>query len=292
MEIKYNITGNARRDFVKAISEIAEIPPIYMGAPSFSYKIGDWYTVTKDGNLEICDSADSEEVELLIEALLERDYEPEAPEATEATEAYTERQGYSFGLELSEITDRPLTEDTMNNLKSVIANKCELFRKAVGTTSLLAVEAQDGFLWFDWFDHNLSEEQKEIYKTFFTALFKLAENAKRVNTVNKAVENEKFTMRTFLNRIGLSGAKHKALRKELLKNLSGSSAFRYGRPGKTDTVTTICYGKTEKWESREEACKHFFEAICNSEGSERERYISVYTKIMAGKAVCSDETDE
>lgn len=39
-------------------------------------------------------------------------------------------------------------------------------------------------------------------------VYRFAENAKRVNVSQKAVENEKFTMRTFLNRIGLSGDEH------------------------------------------------------------------------------------
>lgn len=52
----------------------------------------------------------------------------------------------------------------------------------------------------------------------------------RVNTKDKPVDNEKFAMRTFLNRIGLSGIEYKPLRKELMRNLSGDGAFRYGRP--------------------------------------------------------------
>ena len=52
----------------------------------------------------------------------------------------------------------------------------------------------------------------------------------RVNTKDKPVDNEKFAMRTFLNRIGLSGMEYKPLRKELMRNLSGDGAFRYGGP--------------------------------------------------------------
>ena len=78
----------------------------------------------------------------------------------------------------------------------------------------------------------IDNEHLELYTTFIKALYKFAENAKRVNISHKEIENEKFAMRTFLNRIGLSGAEHKQLRKTLLKNLIGNSAFRYG--GKND----------------------------------------------------------
>lgn len=53
----------------------------------------------------------------------------------------------------------------------------------------------------------------------------MAEKAVRVNTKDKPVDNEKFAMRTFLNRIGLSGMEYKPLRKELMRNLSGDGAF-------------------------------------------------------------------
>ena len=68
------------------------------------------------------------------------------------------------------------------------------------------------------------------YISLFKALYKVAEKAVRVNTKDKPVDNEKFAMRTFLNRIGLSGIEYKPLRKELMRNLSGDGAFRYGRP--------------------------------------------------------------
>ena len=49
---------------------------------------------------------------------------------------------------------------------------------------------------------------------------------KRINTKEKAVENEKYAFRCFLLRLGFIGAEYKAERKLLLKNLTGSSAFK------------------------------------------------------------------
>ena len=45
-------------------------------------------------------------------------------------------------------------------------------------------------------------------------------------------DNEKYAMRTWLLRMGFIGPDFKAARKILLKNLSGSSAFRNGAPKK------------------------------------------------------------
>ena len=60
---------------------------------------------------------------------------------------------------------------------------------------------------------------------------------------------------------------------------------------KLDSVTTVCYGQKKVWDSREEAADFFLEAIAGSEGAECERYTTIYTKLIEGLAVCSDDTD-
>ena len=102
--------------------------------------------------------------------------------------------------------------------------------KDLDTEKELSIEWEQDILWFDWFDHRIDIDDLEIYTPFIKALYKMAENAVRVTAKEKPVENEKFAMRTFLNRIGLSGKEYKPLRKALIKNLSGNRAFRYGRP--------------------------------------------------------------
>ena len=67
----------------------------------------------------------------------------------------------------------------------------------------------------------------------------MASNAKRVTATEKAVDNEKYSFRCFLLRLGFIGAEYKLERKillrNLLKNLTGSSAFKDG--GKSDEVS-------------------------------------------------------
>lgn len=237
MEIKYNRTGKDRKAFVNAVSDIIGEPAVYLGTPTFEYKIGDWYTVTKDGNLDIFDRADSEEVENLIEQLDKLGFTAEPQDEVELVilgvdEGSDEPEGFSIGMPINELSDKPFSEDALCRFNDIVSSKHELFQKALGTTSELITEREEDTLWFDWFDRMIDKEHLEIYSTFIKSLYKFAENAKRVNVSNKEIENEKFTMRTFLNRIGLSGDEHKVLRKELMKNLSGNSAFRYG--GKND----------------------------------------------------------
>lgn len=57
---------------------------------------------------------------------------------------------------------------------------------------------------------------------------------------------------------------------------------------KLDSVKTICYGKEELWDSRKDAADFFLQAITGSEGSECERYTTIYAKLIDGLDVCSD----
>jgi hypothetical protein len=50
MEFKFNVTGQERKSLVGAISEILNQPTHYNGAPTFSYKVGD-YEIDKNGTV-------------------------------------------------------------------------------------------------------------------------------------------------------------------------------------------------------------------------------------------------
>lgn len=58
---------------------------------------------------------------------------------------------------------------------------------------------------------------------------------------------------------------------------------------KLDTVKTVCYGEEKVWDSRKEAEDFFLKAVAGSEGSECERYTKIYTELLMGNAVCTDE---
>ena len=63
---------------------------------------------------------------------------------------------------------------------------------------------------------------------FLTALCEMARTQKRITAKEKEVDNEKYAFRCFLLRLGFIGEEFKAERKILLRNLTGSSAFKCG----------------------------------------------------------------
>ena len=87
MTIYYN--AQDRKPLVKAISEFTGADAVYMRTPTYAYRI-DYFTVTREGNLEFDDRSDSEEIEGLLEFLAERGFIAENA-ATEPPETDTEK---------------------------------------------------------------------------------------------------------------------------------------------------------------------------------------------------------
>lgn len=54
-------------------------------------------------------------------------------------------------------------------------------------------------------------------------------------------------------------------------------------------ITVKCYNKIETWKSREEAKAFYLEGAMMCEGSEQERYWSIYNQLCAGLNYCTDE---
>ena len=221
-----NITLNAtdRKPLVKAISELAGEKAVYMKTPTYAYKIGD-YTVTREGNLEAPDGLDSESLQQLKDALESAGYQPEDIEVAEATaedSSEDEITGICISMPRSIFTDANL-----ENLKGIIAAKRSLICKVLGTDDL-PLEITDTKVSFPWFPGQLDADSVKAYDTFICKLCEMARNQKRVNGTEKQVDNEKYAFRCFLLRLGFIGAEYKTDRKILLKNLTGSSAFKSG----------------------------------------------------------------
>jgi len=67
----------------------------------------------------------------------------------------------------------------------------------------------------------------------------MAKTQKRVTAKEKDTDNDKYAFRCFLLRLGFIGDEYKAARKILLRNLSGSGAFKSGNPKVQELVERI-----------------------------------------------------
>ena len=230
MEIRYNVTGAKRKELVKVIANATGARAEYKFMPTCNYEI-DYFTVTKDGTLLFDDRADSEEVEQVLEAITAAGFECEAQDGEEqlseelSEESETEPQEETVGLTV----EIPLDKVAIGNLTKLLDAKGNLIRKALGITDL-RIEVLDDRVAFPWFSQ-VDADSAAAYTHFISALCEMSRNAKRVTATEKPVDNEKYAFRCFLLRLGFIGSEYKRERKILLKNLTGSSAFKNGGVG-------------------------------------------------------------
>ena len=215
MNIKFNIEKSQRKALAQKIGELTGSEVKYLGVPSCGYQIGT-YTLDKEAVLHGEDFSDEFRSAL-------------------------EKAGYTAEDEPAALTiSMPrdfFTEQSINNLLQLIANKETLLKHALNTESLAVNECEET-VEFPWFTVE-KDGDGDAYARFITALCEFAKNLQRVVNKPDASDNEKYAFRCFLLRLGMIGADYKAARKVLLRNLTGSSAFRHGKPegGADDAVS-------------------------------------------------------
>lgn len=210
MEINYNVTGPDRKRLVQAIAQILESDAKYLGVPSCAYQVGN-YAISKDGILSFDDHANNGEAEQLIEHLCEMGFEAEIEEVTD---------GLCIELPLKDTTTAAI-----DNLRRMVDSKAALIKKALGADSL-EIELTDERIRFPWFNRIPEPEVINATTHFLGRMLATAKSQKRVTAKEKETDNEKYAFRCFLLRLGFIGDEFKETRRTLLRNLTGSAAFR------------------------------------------------------------------
>lgn len=255
MQINYNVTGDKRKSLVGAISQELNAPAKYLGAPTFSYEVGG-YHIDKNG---VVTGEDNYELIAELQGLhdlapVSEEYDTPLPEADPIPEnlqipyeaALGGRVSPYYDYEEPPMHETPEQDETLEldgltiemprsafnntsleNLKRLVESKATLIKKAIGTDSVSIIEGEETIS-FPWFHGEYDSDAVKAYTHFVTALCEIAKGQKRINAIEKEIENEKYAFRCFLLRLGFIGAEFKAERKILLKNLSGSSAFKGG----------------------------------------------------------------
>lgn len=205
MNVNYKVTGKERKALVEAIENIAGMKAVYKKAPTFEYVVNN-FIIDKE---ETVTCKDEGALEDLVERLIPEGFTPEGYEGTIA-----------LSIEI------PFDNVNVGNLTKLLDAKGNLIKKALGTDDL-RVEMLEDRVAFPWFSEADADSAK-AYTDFIAALCKMSKEAKRVTATEKEVENEKYAFRCFLLRLGFIGDEYKMDRKILLKNLTGSSAFKNG----------------------------------------------------------------
>lgn len=225
MKLDYNCTGADRKNLVAVLADHTGQKAKYLGAPSFAYQV-DYITIDKNGVLHLDNNVAPDWVEAIQSRLavngftcISAAYDIPQPEPVTDDEP----EGISIQMPMASFT-----ESSLQNLFDLVDAKGNLIKKALGISDL-TINLMDDRLAFDWFPADSTPEEVNAYTAFVAALCEMARNQKRITAKEKEVDNEKNAFRCFLLRLGFIGTEHKQTRKILLRNLSGSSAFKAGQ---------------------------------------------------------------
>ncbi|WP_304683917.1 virulence protein [Ileibacterium valens] len=213
MKIDYNVTGDQRKKLVEAISKATGFEAKYLRLPTLGYQVGPYF-ISKEGVVEVDENEPT--VDNAMNAAVLAGFIGNVDAGPEQEETY---------IGTVTITKDGMSPVMVENLKKIIDGKSTLIKKAFGIEDLSLIEDEDEIT-LDWFP-GINPDNGPACIEFVAALRKMAMEAKRVTMTRKDVENEKYAWRCFLLRLGFIGPEYKKTRKILMKNFSGSSAFKH-----------------------------------------------------------------
>ena len=226
MKIHYSITKEQRKKMVEVVGKALDTTASYCGAPTFAYKVGT-FEITRDGCLCFADDADEAEVERVCTAIREAGFAAEEAESEMATAETEEEAATEEDKLIVSIPRNVLTETGRKNLDALLASKGKLIQKAFNIEKA-AYTLTEETIKFAWFHGKIAEDTVRAYTDFISKLCEMAQKQKRAVAKEKPTENEKYSFRCFLLRLGMIGDDYKTSRRILLQNLTGSSAFKCG----------------------------------------------------------------
>lgn len=214
-EIRFTLESKQRPKLAQEIGNILGTAPHYERVPSCAYDIAG-YRLDKEGVLHILEGAEETAKDLILQ-LRERGFQDDA-EITE--EVPVQQDKLTIVISRESITDMAL-----ENLQKITANKQTLFQRAFRTDST-EIEITEEKINFTWFPYTADGDETTAYTQFISRLCDMARDAKRVSSKPTETDNDKYAFRCFLLRLGFIGKEYKSVRKILLRNLTGNSAFR------------------------------------------------------------------
>lgn len=240
--LHFEVTKETKKTIIGAIEKATGEKAKYQGVPSCAYRIGA-YTLNKDGSLTWEDADTGIELDgSVVDACVMAGFEPSewanlpheepleegAEIVANAEEIKPEIAEPEIQLGVS-LPRNLYTDAEVENIKAIVGSKETILCHALSRESL-PVEVTDETITFNWFE-TADPDEVQAYTHLVSAICEMAKSQKRITAKEKEVDNEKYAFRCFLLRLGFIGDEYKKERKILLKNLTGSAAFKAGKKG-------------------------------------------------------------
>ena len=223
-KVDLNAIGADRKKLVSVIAEALDTKAIYQKVPTCAYKIGG-LTITKEGAL-IWDSTDDTIAQVALKAAKDAGFIYDERAVQDIQENSSRQSGETEGAGLT-ITI-PLYMVNTENLSRILEAKATLIKKALGIEDM-PMDVTDTSVSFPWFNENPEPEIANAFTQLISALCRMSSEQKRVTMKTEMPENEKYSFRCFLLRLGFIGKEYQNARRVLLRNLDGDCAWKSTR---------------------------------------------------------------
>ena len=222
----------SRKEIVQELANHLKLESKYLGAPSFAYQVGE-FTVDRQG---IISNKAGQQVEL---GSILTGEDPTVEMDVTAIEVTVPLDGHD-GKTLTNLANmvyskQALIKKALNlEINLVEQELAEKLKEGEPTTIeeflILAKESSRGIIFspegITFTSTNMEPEAIKAFTDLVGLLNAKAKELKYASPKPVDTDNEKYTFRAWIMRLGMIGAEYKATRKVLLQNLSGNSAFR------------------------------------------------------------------
>lgn len=221
-----------RKEKVKILGKHLGVKPKYLGVPSFAYEVGD-FTITRDGTIinKAGDEMKLDEILNSSEETIETEFD--SIEISFPMEGHDERtiknllnMIYSKQSLIKKVFDcsENIVEKELIDEISTLESLSEILT-TINKENCKGIDFNDEKLTFNFINGDIQTSSE-----FLSLLIKKAKELQYTSSKPIETDNDKYTFRTWLIRLGMIGPEYKAHRKTLLSSLTGSSAFRNGLP--------------------------------------------------------------
>ena len=230
-----------RKEIIKTLEEHFGVKAKYMGAPSFSYQIdadGKTFTVDREGKVLAPDGTQVD-LDALIKNTIAEDVTLEVELPMEGHTGITLKNlvnmiysKQALIKKVFEVDADIVSSEVVEALSQRSVQTTDEFKAAiesVGEDKLVGIKFNQSTISFGFCGTILEPEEVEAFTRFVASLNKAAKDFKHTCVKPVITDNEKYTMRAWLLRLGFIGPEFKKTRELLLKNLEGNSAFRHGK---------------------------------------------------------------
>ena len=218
-----------RKELVNALSKHLGLKVKYLGVPSFAYEIGE-FTVTREGKI-LNKAGDEMTLEQIKETSLEDEFtQIEIAFPLEGHDARSIRNLLNMIYSKETLIKKVYAlEDTIVEKEVIDAisslEDLDEILKLINENNCKGISFEDEKITFKFIKGDI-----KISSEFLSLLIKKAKELKYATSKQVETDNDKYSFRTWLIRLGMVGADYKEHRKFLLSKLEGSSAFRNGLP--------------------------------------------------------------